>query len=103
MELLLFLFKTELSEEQVRTVVDDRSERYRSVKGLILKFDLHDSQSHHRGGVFIFDSQENVQLFLDSELAKSTGKAYQFIEPEISRVFEITGMLITNTAMTLHE
>jgi hypothetical protein len=103
MELLFFLFKSELSEEQVRTVVDDRAERYRSVKGLILKFDLHDTQSHHRGGVFVFDSQENLQLFLDSELAKSTGNVYRFTEPAMCRVFEITGMLITNTAMTLHE
>ena len=103
MELLLLLFTSGLSEEKVGKVIDDRAEQYRSVNGLILKFYLHDTQSHDIGGVFIFDSKENLQSFVDSELAKSTGKAYQFNEPSMCRVFEITRLLITNTVMTLHE
>ena len=103
MELLLFVFQSGLPEDKVRQVVDERAEQYRSVTGLILKCYLHDTQSQHIGAVFIFDSKENVQSFLDSELAKSTGNAYRFSEPSMCRVFEITRMLITNTVMTLHE
>jgi hypothetical protein len=99
MELLLFLFKSGLPDETVLDVVNSRAEQYRSVPGLIQKFYVHDTQSKHIGGVFVFDSKENLQAFWDSDLAQSTSNAYKFIEPPIVRELEITRALITNTPM----
>ena len=103
MELLLILFKSRLPEEDVLAIDDDRAEKYLGVKGLILKFYVQDKQSNHIGGVFVFDSKENLKSFLESTLARSTSKAYKFIESPMIRVLEIKRALITNTAMTLHE
>ena len=48
---------------------------------------------HHVGGVFVFDSKESLTAFRDSELAKSTGVAYKFVEPPATRVLEIAKVL----------
>ena len=103
MELLLFLFKSGLPDEDVLKVADDRAKEYRNVPGLILKFYVQDHESNQRGGVFVFDSKENLNAFWASELAKSTRNAYQFTEPPLERMLEITRALITNTPMVFHE
>jgi hypothetical protein len=45
------------------------------------------------GGVFVFDTAENLVVFRDSELAKSTGEAYEFTEPPHTRVLDIVKTL----------
>jgi hypothetical protein len=93
MELLIFLFKSGLPTDEILKVVDERAEQYRRVHGLIQKYYVQDRKSNHIGGIFVFDSKENLKSFRDSELAKSTGKAYQFIEPPSVRVLEIIQQL----------
>jgi hypothetical protein len=51
------------------------------------------NQPGHVGGVFIFDSKESLKAFRDSELAKSTGEAYKFLEPPTTKVLEIAKLL----------
>jgi hypothetical protein len=103
MELLLLLFKSDLSHDEIEDRIDERAEQYRSVPGLIQKFYVRDEQSHHIGGVLVFDSKENLQAFQASELAISTRSVYQFKEPPVVRVLDISRVLITNTVMTLHK
>ena len=45
------------------------------------------------GGVFVFDSAENLKAFKDSDLSKSTGEVYKFLEPPQARVLEIAKVL----------
>ena len=89
MELLIFLFKSRLPFEEVVAASERRADRYRKVKGLIQKYYVQDESTGHVGGVFIFDSKESLKAFRDSELAKSTGEAYKFLEPPTTRVLEI--------------
>jgi len=93
MELLIFLFKSGLPLEEISATSEKRADRYRKVKGLIQKYYVQDKSTGHVGGVFIFNSKENLKAFRDSELAKSTGEAYKFLEPPTTRVLEIAKVL----------
>lgn len=70
-----------------------RAERYRKVKGLIKQYYVQDKSTRHVGGVFIFDSKENLETFRDSKLATSTDEAFKFLEPPTTRVLEIAKIL----------
>ena len=93
MKLLMFLFKSGLSAEEVLKVSEDREAQYREVEGLIQKYYVQSKEMGRVGGVFVFDTAENLSAFKDSELAKSTGEAYEFTEPPHTRVLDIVKTL----------
>ena len=88
MEILIFLFKSGLSMDRIAETSEVREEKYRKVKGLLQKYYVMDRSTGHVGGVFVFDSKESLRTFRDSELAKSTGEAYQFPEQPQTRFLE---------------
>ena len=93
MKLLIFLFKSGLSEEEILKNTESRAEQYLKVKGLVQKYYVQDGETNRVGGIFVFDSEENLKAFRDSELAKSTGEVYRFTEPPHARVLEIVKTL----------
>ncbi|MFQ5833450.1 MAG: YdhR family protein [Candidatus Thorarchaeota archaeon] len=93
MNLLIFLFKSGLPLEEIEKTSEQRADRYLQVKGLIQKYYVLDKSTDRAGGVFVFDSEENLATFRESELAKSTGEAYKFLEPPHTRVLEIAKVL----------
>ena len=93
MKLLIFLFKSGLTREEILETSEKRAEQYLKVDGLIQKYYVEDLQGGRVGGIFIFDTKENLKSFKDSELAKSTGEAYRFTEPPHTRVLEIVKTL----------
>jgi len=93
MELLVLLSKSGLPIEEMLKTAEKRAYEYRKVKGLLQKFYVRDAASGHVGGVFVFDSKENLEAFRDSDLAKSTGEVYKFLEPPSIRVLEIVKVL----------
>ena len=92
-ELLIFLFKSGLSLDEIKAASERRVDQYRKVKGLIQKFYVQDNLTGHVGGIFIFDSKARLKAFRDSELAQSTGEVYKFLEPPTTRVLEIVKAL----------
>jgi hypothetical protein len=56
----------------------------------------------HIGGIFVFDSRENLKAFRESELAKSTSEAYKFTEPPTIRVLEIAKRLLEEKAAPIY-
>ena len=93
MNLLIFLFRSGLSMEEVQKTSEGRADQYRKVPGLVQKYYVLDKSIDRVGGVFVFDSLESLQAFKDSDLAKSTGEAYKFKEPPHTRVLEIAKVL----------
>jgi len=45
------------------------------------------------GGIYVFDSKENLEAFRNSDLAKSIGEAYKFLEPPTIRALEVVRVL----------
>jgi hypothetical protein len=93
MKLLIFLFKSGLPLEEVLKVSEGRESQYREVEGLIQKYYVQSQEMGRIGGVFVFDTAENLDAFKDSELAKSTSEAYRFTEPPHTRVLDIVKTL----------
>jgi hypothetical protein len=93
MRLLIFLFKSGLPIEEIMKTSEDRADSYRKVSGLVQKYYVVDKSTDRVGGIFVFDSEENLRAFRESELAKSTGEAYKFLEPPHTRVLEIAKVL----------
>lgn len=60
---------------------------------MLQKLYIKDESTGHPGGVYIFDSKESLEAFRNSDLSKSIGDAYKFLELETRRVFKVTNVL----------
>ena len=70
-------FKSELSDDQVQAVMEGRAPRYQEVPGLAQKYYLRFSDPREYGAVYVWDSEQSLKNFNDSELARSIPDAYQ--------------------------
>src|SRR5918995_3076407 len=71
-------FTTQLPEDQVRNIMEERVPHFRrEVAGLVQKYYGYDSGSGAFCGCYIFDSEESRQAFRQSELARTIPAAYQ--------------------------
>jgi hypothetical protein len=93
MKLLIFLFKSGLTTEELMKVSEGRMSQYLEVEGLIQKYYVQSKEMGRVGGIFVFDTAENLAAFKDSDLAKSTVEAYEFTEPPHTRVLDIVKTL----------
>jgi hypothetical protein len=93
MEVYILLFKPGLPVDELIKVSNTRRELFKEVEGLVQKYYISDTESDRVGGVYIFDSKENLETFKNSELSRSTAKAYQFQdEPEV-KIFSVSSLL----------
>ena len=93
MEIFLTLFKSGLPKEEVLKKFEERTGKYREVKGLLQKYYVNDESSGEFGGIYVFDSKEDLEAFRNSDLAKSIGDAYKYLEPPARKVFKVNLML----------
>lgn len=93
MEVFLTLFKSGLPKNEVLKRFEDRANKYREVKGLLQKYYVHDESSGEFGGIYIFDTKENLEAFRNSVLSKSIGETYQYLEPPTRKVFSVSLVL----------
>ena len=82
-------FKTQLPEEEVRRIMEERAPRFRrEAPGLVQKYYGYEPESGAFCGCYIFDSEESRQAFRQSELARTIPTAYQAEEMRIE-VYEV--------------
>ena len=93
MEILILLFKSGIQLDEIVATSESRADQYRKVKGLLQKYYVSDPATEHLGGVFLFDSKENLEAFRESQLAKSTAEAYKFTEPPRIQILTIMKQL----------
>lgn len=79
--------------EEILNRFKKRSDKYRDVKGLVQKLYVRDESTGYVGGVYVFDSKETLEAFTNSDLAKSIGEAYKFLEPPTVRTLEVVKVL----------
>jgi Putative mono-oxygenase ydhR len=96
MDIFLTLFKSGLSKDEVLKKFDERAYKYREVKGLLQKYYIHEELSNEFGGVYVFDSKENLESFRNSDLAKSIGDTYKYLETPTRKVFNVNLVLYEN-------
>jgi hypothetical protein len=57
-EVLVFLYKSGLTMEEILKRFKKRSDKYRDVKGLLQKLYIRDESTGHVGGIHVFDSKK---------------------------------------------
>lgn len=79
--------------EEILNRFKKRSDKYRDVKGLLQKLYVRDESTGQVGGIYVFDLKENLEAFTNSDLAKSIGEAYKFLELPTVRTLEVVKVL----------
>lgn len=96
MEIYFIVFKSGLHPEEVIRNFKERAAKYREIKGLVQKYYVHDESSGEFGGIYLFDTKENMEAFSNSDVAKSIGSAQKFIEPPTEKYFTVSHVLYEN-------
>ena len=73
-------FKSGLSDAEVQQVMEERAPQFRALAGLLQKYYLRDVQTGEVGAVYIWDSEESLHAYRESELARTIASAYKAIE-----------------------
>ena len=77
MILQIVKFESELSEEEVLAVANERVEDFRALPGLLQKYYVKLPEPDWYGGVYIWDSVASMSAYRESELAASIPTAYK--------------------------
>jgi heme-degrading monooxygenase HmoA len=70
-------FKSMLSDEDVLNKYEERSVRYREIKGLLQKYYLKYRDTGEHGAVYVWKSEEDMQSFRQSELYLTIPDVYK--------------------------
>jgi heme-degrading monooxygenase HmoA len=73
---LIVRFKSRLSYEEVLKIAEDRADRFRALDGLAQKYYLNYAEKDEYGAVYLWESEEALQQFRDSELAATIAGTY---------------------------
>ena len=84
MILQIIKLKSKLPESELLDKAKHREPQFKAIPGLIQKYYVKTGQTNEYGGIYVWDSQEALQAYLKSDLAKSIPEAYQIMEaPQI--------------------
>jgi hypothetical protein len=90
--LLIVRFKSSLAPDELEKRYKERLPEFRALPGLLQKYYLYDPSSNEWGGLYIWDSQESLDKYMESDLRKSIPDVYQVVGApriETTNVIEI--------------
>jgi heme-degrading monooxygenase HmoA len=70
-------FKSSLPDNEVLETYEARAPRYRATKGLVQKYYLRFPETGEHGAVYLWESEEALQEFRASDLARTIPSVYQ--------------------------
>ncbi len=73
-------FRSALSEAEIRQVMEERAPQFRALAGLLQKYYMRDNQTGEVGAVYIWDSEESLREYRQSDLARTIASAYKAVE-----------------------
>lgn len=86
-------FKSKLSSDDIVRVMEERADRFRAIPGLIQKFYGFEKDSDEVTGIYLWDSEQSLREFRETELAKTIPEAYQMDGQARFEVFEVPYVL----------
>jgi heme-degrading monooxygenase HmoA len=78
-----------LSDEEVRRIMEERAPQFRAIPGLIQKYYGREPQTGEYAGIYLWDSEESLRAFRESELARTIPIAYQVVAAARVETFEV--------------
>jgi hypothetical protein len=85
--------KSKLSREEFERRYKERLPRFRNLTGLIQKYYSFDESSGEWAGIYLWDSEESLAKYLESDLRNSIPIAYELTEPPRVERFQIVDVL----------
>ncbi len=85
--------KSELPREEFQRRYKERLPRFRDLTGLIQKYYSYDDSTGEWAGIYLWDSEEALAKYLESDLRKSIQTAYELTEPPRVERFQIVDVL----------
>ena len=84
--LLVRGLKSELPREEMERRYRDRLPQFREVTGLIQKYYSYDESTGEWAGIYLWDSEESLARYLESDLRTSIAEAYELAgAPRVER------------------
>ena len=81
--------RTDLSEEELLRIAEERAPQFRAIDGLVQKYYVRRDGPGEFGGVYLWDSMESLAAFRESELARTIAQAYRVTEPPEVEIAEV--------------
>lgn len=81
--------KSHLPEEELLKKAKEREPQFKAISGLLQKYYVKTNQLEEYGGVYVWDSQESLQSYRKSDLAKSIPEAYEITEAPNIEIMDI--------------
>ena len=100
MHMLLVKFASALPHEDVLRLMDERLDRFRAVPGLAQKYYAREPSTGEYVGVYLFDSEESLRRYRESDLAASIAGTYQVVGTSRREVLELLFPLRPEAAVT---
>ena len=86
MILQFFRFRSGLAEDDVIKLMEARAPQYRELPGLLQKYYVRDDRTGGFGGIYIWKSEEALQKFRQSELARSIPEVFHVAgQPDVEK------------------
>jgi len=85
--------KSSLSREEMERRYKERLPRFRELEGLVQKYYAYDEVTGDWAGIYLWDSEEALSSYLDSDLRKSIAAAYELTQPPRIERFAIVDVL----------
>ena len=89
MILQIIKLKSNLAEEQLLNKARERKPQFKAIPGLLQKYYVKTGQPGQYGGIYVWDSQESLQSYRESDLAKSIPEAYEIVEAPNIEIMDI--------------
>lgn len=89
----LVRFRSALSDEDVQTTFEGRADGFRSMPGLVEKLYLRFRETGEYGAVYVWESEEDLRRFRETDLARTIPDAY--------RVHEVLGFEVADVRLVL--
>src|SRR5262245_25325383 len=86
-------FKTGLSDDGVTQTMAERAPRFEALPGLRQKLYIRERGSGEYGGIYIWEDENSMREFRESDLAATISEAYRVEgEPRVE-IFEVVSVL----------
>jgi heme-degrading monooxygenase HmoA len=87
--------KSDLPYEELERRYKERMPQFREVPGLVQKYYSVDESTGEWAGIYLWDSEESLAAYLESDLRKTIPSAYELTEPPRVERFPIVDVLRT--------
>lgn len=93
MHILFVKLKSSLPDEEAIRIMEERAPQFRAIPGLIQKYYGHEKATGEFCGVYVWDSEESLQEYRKSELARTIPVAYKGEGQPRIEVFDVVSVL----------